>query len=220
MSKTPTRSEGGRAKFAVAAAVLLALAGAAAWFWWTYLGPYVDTLGPRPVAYAGVGLLALGLGAMYLWRRASLWRLRRGDRRTRQALLERARQAADDASAKLVDLAAVTLEWAVRAELMREDLRDVEEYMIQLAKRSEVHRVLVARRDGLVTAATDKTLRNQKLDRVVEGLPSESSDIQSVRLNNRILRLIVPVMGLESRFGTLVLECKQSDILSTLGEPA
>jgi len=80
-------------------------------------------------------------------------------------------------NAKLVRLAAVTLEWAVRAELVREDLRDVEEYMLHLAKRQDLRRVLVARRDGQVIAATNKGLRNQKLDRIVAGLPSGVAEI-------------------------------------------
>jgi hypothetical protein len=217
MSKTPTGSGGATTKYVVAAVVLIAVA-ATLWLWQARLGPYVDTLTPRLVASAGAVALAVGLGVMYLWRRASLWRLRHAEHGAREALLAKTGQAADEANAKLARLTAVTLEWAVRAELVREDLRDVEEYMIHLAKRREIRRVLVARRDGLVIAATDKNLRHQRLDRVVEGLPPESSDIQSIRVDGRILRLIVPVMGLESRLGTLVFEYEQPDIL--LGSPA
>jgi hypothetical protein len=216
MSNTPTGSGGATAKYVVAAVVLSAVAGATIWLWRTRGGPYVDTLPPRLVASAGLVAVAAAVLALYLWRRASLWRLRRAEHAAREALLAKAGQAADEANAKLVGLVAVTLEWAVRAELVREDVRDVEEYMLHLAKRPGIRRVLVARRDGLVIAATDKKLRNQKLDRVVEGLPPESSDIHSAHAGGRLLRLVVPVMGLESRLGTLVLEYEHPDILPAL----
>jgi hypothetical protein len=134
MSNTPTGSGGVTAKYVVAAVVLSAVAGATIWLWRTRGGPYVDTLPPRLVASAGLVAVAAAVLALYLWRRASLWRLRRAEHAAREALLAKAGQAADEANAKLVGLVAVTLEWAVRAELVREDVRDVEEYMLHLAK--------------------------------------------------------------------------------------
>lgn len=213
MSPTSPRPGSARWKYAAASVLVIAIIAVTIWLWRAHVGPYLDAQAPRWVAAVGAAALAVGVSVMYLWRRASLWRLRHAEHRAREALLARAGQAADEANTRLVRLAAITLEWAVRAELVREDLRDVEEYMIHLAKRREIRRVLVARRDGQIIAATDRALRGRKLDRVVEGLPVESAEIQSLPSSGRALRLVVPVMGLESRLGTLVWESDLPDIV-------
>jgi len=219
MSQTQTRTGGIKAKYVAFIVLPIAVGATIIWLWSTRLGPYIDTVPSRVIAYIGLATLVATCAGMYLWRRASLWRLRRAERTAREALLAKVLQTADEADAKLMRLAAVILAWSIRAEMVREDMRDVEEYMLSLAKRREIRRVLVARRDGLVIAATDKSLRNQKLNRVMDGLPTETSDIQSTRISGRILRLIVPVMGLESRLGTLVLEHEQPDVVA-LGKAA
>gem|GEM_PF-5362616 len=212
MNEEKTEKKRARGRGLVVVLVLLLLLGGAALVWWREIGLYLDGIPSRQVAYVGTAaLVALGV-ILYLWRRASLWRLRRTARREREALMTGAAKAADDLVAQAAGLAGITLEWAVRAELVRDDLRDVEEYMLHIAKRPRVIRALVARRDGVVIAATDKKLKSQQLDRVVGGLPAESSDAQSERPDEHTLRLVVPIMGLESRLGTLVFEYERPDL--------
>jgi hypothetical protein len=212
MNEEQTEKKRATGRWLAVVGILLLLLGGAVLLWWHQIGLYLDAIPSRQVAYVGAAaLVALGV-IMYLWRRASLWRLRRTARRERESLLTGAAKAADDLLAQAAGLAGITLGWAIRAELVRDDLRDVEEYMLHVAKRPRVIRAVVARRDGVVIAATDKKLKSQRLDRVVGGLPPESSDTQSERPDDRTLRLVVPIMGLESRLGTLVFEYERPDL--------
>ncbi|HTR78037.1 MAG TPA: hypothetical protein VMH39_07995, partial [Gemmatimonadaceae bacterium] len=182
------------------------LAGGLVLIWNVSLGPRLDALPPRTVAYFAFASTAAAIAVMYGWRRLSLWRSDRANRLAREAALTRASGVARNLVAEAVHLAAATLEWAVRAELVREDLRDVEEYMLQLAKVRRVSRAIVARRDGVVIAATGAGVKGQRLESVVRDLPPELADPQTQQPSERTLRLVFPIMGLDARIGTLVLE--------------
>lgn len=188
------------------------LAGGMALVWSVSLGPRLDDLPPRTVASVALASTALSIAGMYGWRRLSLWRFGRATRRERDEAMARASVVARTLVAEAVHLAAATLEWAVRAELVREDLRDVEEYMLQLAKVPRVSRVIVARRDGVVIAATIAGAKGQRLESVVENLPSEVPAPQTQQPAERTLRFVVPIMGLDARIGTLVLEYELAEL--------
>ncbi len=175
----------------------------------------VDAVPSRQVLYVASAALVASIAVMYAWRRASLWQLRRVGRQQREALLARAAALAETALSETASLAGVTLAWAVRAELMRDDLRDVEEYMLQLGKNARVRRAVVAGREGTVIASTDAALEGQRLDRIVEGSLEQRAEAQ--KTSEGLLRLVVPIMGLESRMGTLVVEYRGLDLVQQIG---
>ncbi|HEY4187448.1 MAG TPA: hypothetical protein VGP07_20395 [Polyangia bacterium] len=215
-SSTPDGRRGSRKGLRIAAAlVTAALLAVAAYLWTTRLGPRIDSVSPRRIFLWALLVLFGCMVAMYGWRRGSLWRLRRGIQRERERLIERAIEVADALLGDAVRVVGVTLEWAVRAELIRDDLRDVEEYMSQLAKRPHLRQAMVAGADGLVIAASEPQLKGQRLDRVLADLPAPASDVQLSR-GEGFLRAVVPVMGLESRLGTLVFDYAVTDLPARL----
>ena len=155
------------------------------------------------LAIAGWGITALG---MYLWRVISLLRLRRASRRTATERQEVLQGHIDSAVAEAIELAAITTEWAVRAELVRDDVEDVQEYMQRLVKRPLIRRAFVAKADGIVVGAGDRSLRGKPITLLVPQLPTDLTKLQKNPLADEGLLFVVPVMGLESRLGTLILE--------------
>ena len=168
--------------------------------------PWMETAPPRSVAGWAAAVWIVSVGAIYLWRQISLRNARSANLAALARFSEAARSQFDGLVTQTIGLAAVTLGWAVRAEMMRDDLEDVQEYMQQLAKRPGVRRALVAKEDGGVIAASDLDSRGRKLKEAVQDPPPESSAVQVLPRPEGVLRLVIPVMGLEARLGTLIVE--------------
>jgi hypothetical protein len=166
----------------------------------------METAPPRLVAVTAAGVWAVSAGALYLWRRISLQKARSDNAAALARFSEAARTQFDGLVTQTIGLAAVTLGWAVRAEMVRDDQEDVQEYMQQLAKRPGVRRALVAKADGGVIAASDLDSRGRKLKEIIQDPPSEASAVQVLPRPDGVMRLVIPVMGLEARLGTLIVE--------------
>ncbi len=171
---------------------------------------WVGSANPEALLFAALAVWAGTALAMYGWRRISLRRASGAARRAEKDLVARLQQDLDLAAEQSLDLAAVTTEWAVRAEMVRDDVEDIQEYMQRLVKRPHIRRALVASSDGTVIASGDRAERGESLARLVPELPVESAGIQKVAGAGEGRLVVVPVMGLESRLGTLVLEIEQA----------
>lgn len=115
-----------------------------------------------------------------------------------------ARQALDARVEDLLRLSAVPLAWAIRADLIVGNLQRIEGYMNEFSRESLVSGVVLADAKGKIVLATDKAVEKQKFDAVY---PLEYLGIESptMRRDERGgYRLIVPIMGLSARAGTLV----------------
>ncbi len=173
---------------------------------WQQILARVRSTRPEMLVFVAVATWAATVLAMYLWREGSLLRARKAARRSQKELLECLQKQVDVAVAEAIELAAVTTEWAVRAELVRDDVEDVQEYMQRLVKRPRIRRALVAKADGTVVGSGERSQRGQAIANLVPGLPAELSSLQKVPVANDGTLFVLPVMGLESRLGTLVLE--------------
>jgi len=208
VSFASNRKKRSRATWIVVLSLLAALALTAAVLWQGILEKVHSTRPQMLVAIAVATWAATAL-VMYLWRVGSLMRARRRARRDEEALFERLQRDVEQAVSEATEFAVVTTEWAVRAELVRDDVEDIQEYMQRLVKRPRVRRALVARPDGTVVGAGDRKQRGLSIKSLVPKLPAESSSVQRVPLESGATLFVVPVMGLESRLGTLVLELER-----------
>jgi hypothetical protein len=205
------RKRSSRNAWFVALGLLVALGVTVAVLWQRILAG-IRAARPEMLVLVAVAAWAATVLAMYSWRLGSVLRLRRRARRTEDALFERLQRQVDAAWDEAIELAAVTTEWAVRAELVRDDFEDVQEYMQRLVKRPRLRRAFVAKRDGTVIGAGDRTQRGKAIQALVPAFPSESSSVQKVPVGGSGMLLVVPVMGLESRLGTLVIEVERPSL--------
>jgi hypothetical protein len=173
---------------------------------WQRLLTQLRSTRPEMLVLLAVAVWAATVLTMYLWQVVRLRRARGRARKSEELLCERWQRQTDLAVSETIELAAIATEWAVRAELVRDDFEDIQEYMQRLAKRPHIRRAFVARRDGAIIGAGDRRQRGKPIASLVPELPAESSSVQQVPVGERGMLIVVPVMGLESRLGTLVLE--------------
>ncbi|MBU1395787.1 MAG: hypothetical protein KKE84_06545 [Gammaproteobacteria bacterium] len=105
-----------------------------------------------------------------------------------------------------LNLFGVPLAWAVRREMMAGNLDQVDQYVTDLVKLEGVEGVTVAQADGSVAVASDR----RHLGTAFGGLYAErhltAEQITAEETAPGQWLLVVPVMGLNARLGTVAIE--------------
>lgn len=176
--------------------------------------------------WAGLLLLILLL-AVFAWQRVALNRAeaRLAGERTamaqkfeadRASLVSQVRErtaAQSDASRRRFALA---LSWAVRGELIRNNLDQVDQYFAELVKQPGHNLVLLAAPDGKVLVSTDRKHLGADAAGVVPAEALGQAEIALRAEADGAKLLSIPVMGLNARVGTVLLRYKEADPLAGL----
>jgi len=150
-------------------------------------------------------VVLLILGGAYGWR---AWEMRGLERRLalERSQLSTAQQQALEVQARdLLRLAARPLAWAVRAELLRGNIGQVDDYFREFVRERGVNSVLLVAPDGKIQLATNRKLETQAAATVVPKAILDAPDV-SLEAAGGLLRLGVPVMGFDRRLGLLVID--------------
>lgn len=126
---------------------------------------------------------------------------------TERAGLVRLAQAqhADTVKQSLIQFG-VPLAWAIRREMMAGNLDQVDQYVTDLVKMKGLDQVMVAKADGTIVVASDrKNLGAPFASLYAERYLSADQIVADEPAPGQWL-LVVPVMGLNARLGTVVIE--------------
>ena len=162
----------------------------------------------RTVLYLTGGIitvLLLVVGGTYAWKE---WVVRGLERRLaaeRNQISTTQRQALDVQARDLLRLAARPLAWAVRAELLRGNVGQVDDYFREFVRERGVNSLLLVGPDGKILLATNRKLETQAADASVSKSLLEAPDV-TLEEAGGLLRLGVPVMGFDRRLGLLVID--------------
>ena len=150
-------------------------------------------------------VVLLLLGGAYGYR---VWEMRGLEQRfalERSQVSTAQRRALDVQARDLLRLAARPLAWAVRAELLRGNLGQVDDYFREFVRERGVNSVLLVAPDGKILLATNRKLETQAADTLVPKAILDAPDV-SLETAGGLLRLGVPVMGFDRRLGLLVID--------------
>jgi hypothetical protein len=96
------------------------------------------------------------------------------------------------------------LGWAVRSAMLRKNLDEIDQYVSALARNPRIQLVLVADRNGKVLLSSDRRLQGGRLS---AHLPTVLLNVDEVTVESADAarrHLVVPVQGLTTRLGTVV----------------
>jgi hypothetical protein len=134
----------------------------------------------------------------------------------RQALLGELRARARGASEASLREFGMALAWAVRGEMIRNNLDQVDQFFTEIVKLPGTERVLLAGADGKVVVSTDRRHLGAEASTVV---PPEALLLPQVTVRSEAdgtLLLVVPVMGLNDRLGTVFVTRRPADAFAGL----
>jgi len=132
----------------------------------------------------------------------------------RQALLENLRARAQNASEAALREFGTALAWAVRGEMIRNNLDQVDQFFTEIVKLPGTERALLAGADGKIKVSTDRRHLGVDASTVV---PPEVLALPQVTVRREAdgaQLLVVPVMGLNERLGTVVVTRRQADVFA------
>jgi hypothetical protein len=155
-------------------------------------------------------LLILIIIGMYVWRMFSVRNLEnRLDAQKTQMIQER-QEAVDVQAQAMLRMTAQPLAWAVRAEMMRDNLSQIDDYFRDLVRTEGVNSILLIDRENQVALATNRKF---------EGQPAESVASPAIRDTKTVLiepsesglRLGIPIMSFNEKIGILVMDYTPPD---------
>jgi len=127
----------------------------------------------------------------------------------RVLITQQAREYADQQYTKEEERFGQVLSWAVRGELIRHNIDQIDQYLSEIVKMKDTERVVLIGEDGQLLVSTDKRLEETK---GVEIFPKEILNLQKITIKSDVdgkKILVVPVMGLNKKIATLVVSYKQ-----------
>ena len=127
----------------------------------------------------------------------------------RVLITQQAREYADQQYTKEEERFGQVLSWAVRGELIRRNIDQIDQYLSEIVKMKDTERVVLIGDDGQLLVSTDKRLEETK---GVELFPKEILNLQKVTVKSDVdgkKILVVPVMGLNKKIATVVVSYKQ-----------
>ncbi|MDP3586339.1 MAG: hypothetical protein Q8R61_14515 [Thiobacillus sp.] len=134
----------------------------------------------------------------------------------RQALLGQLRTRAGAASEASLREFGTALAWAVRGEMIRNNLDQVDQFFTEIVKLPGTERALLAGVDGKIAVSTDRRHLGAEASTLV---PPEALLLPQVTVRSEAdgtLLLVVPVMGLNDRLGTVFVTRRPADAFEGL----
>lgn len=111
---------------------------------------------------------------------------------------------------------AQTLSWAVRGEMLRNNLDQVDQFFAEIVRMPGYKLALLAAPDGKLLVATDRRLVGQAAGSVAPAALVNTADVTLQPDEAGMHWLAIPVMGLNSRIGTVLVQVERSDPLAGL----
>lgn len=170
-----------------------------------------------------IGLLLLVVVGVYAWKEIQLGNVRGEAEERRQTLVERAGERVDERTRGLLRLSAQPLGWAVRSEMIRRNLDQVDAYLTEFVQEEGVESAVLAGERDSVLVATDRRFQGARFS---EHFPAELLERDRTAVEEAEdgrLRLIVPILGINRRLGTLVVVYRPEELRleeAPEGEPA
>lgn len=166
------------------------------------IGEWVKTSGRLHLAV--IAVVTLGAIVLAVWLAVTVRRASSSLESQRASLVKSGADAMSRQSAALLKLSALPLAWAMRAALLKDDFQTVDVYLQNMIREPHVTGAVLIGPDGRVRLAGNRKLEKVSVADAFPGI-SITAERPAVIATGADARVVVPVMGLDRRLGTLIL---------------
>ncbi|MEI6854004.1 MAG: hypothetical protein WCL06_14255 [Bacteroidota bacterium] len=152
-------------------------------------------------------LIAIPAG-IYFWKQAEISKLKKQHETEIIQIRTDATNTITDNNKKNMETLTRVFSWAVRSEMLRNNLDQVNTYMTDLVKAADLNDISAIKTDGIVVLSTNKKFEGNAYPGPVASQLSQINEVVSQNDADGNIMSICPIMGLDSRLGTIVITYK------------
>lgn len=148
-----------------------------------------------------IGLILVS--GVWIWKTVEIGKLNKGAEIKYQELQKHASTQLVQAHELHMKLLAKPFVWAVRTEMMQNNLSQVNLYMNEMVKEKNFQRIAVINDKGVIVSSTNKKDEGQPFSTIGENsdLEIETTDLKTEQ--DSVISMTSPIMGFNNRLGTL-----------------
>jgi hypothetical protein len=158
-----------------------------------------------------IGLVITLPTSIYIWKIIQISNLKKEHKTEVNDIRIRANRAITDNNKKNIETLTRVFSWAVRSEMLRNNMDQVNIYMNQLVKTSDLKDVSLIKTDGIVLLSTNKKFEGNAYPSPVAKELGNINEVMSRNDPDGNIMSICPVMGLDNRMGTIVITYKLNE---------
>lgn len=146
------------------------------------------------------------IAGIWIWKAVQIGNVEKKARSERQALIEAATKQIVQAHATHLNLLAKPYVWAVRADMMRNNLNQINLFSNDLVKEENFQRIVIANDKGIIVSSTNKKDEGEPFSSVGKdaGLTNNNTTVEN--MHDSLLIMTTPIMGFNTRLGTLLIK--------------
>lgn len=152
-------------------------------------------------------ILLLVLIGVFIWGTLKIGRMERDFVMQKDQIVHDYELRMDSLNLTKMELVSSVFSWAIRSEMTRENMEQVNQFFLNFIKVPNVEKVqLISYNNSSVLISTDKKDEGQV---VTDNTILQSDTIRSYKTDSTHSKIITPIMGLNNRIATLVIEIKK-----------
>lgn len=155
-----------------------------------------------------IGVALVLIAAIWVWKSAEISNLKKDAAADRQNLKEQATVRIVQTHEEHLKLLAKPLVWAVRGEMMQGNMNQVNLFVNDMVKEKNFQRIVIANDKGIIVSSTNKKDERKEFTTVgkQDYLSSNTPIVESI--NDSIVVMSSPIMGVNNRLGTFMINYK------------
>ena len=142
---------------------------------------------------------------LWVWKSIEIKTIKKQAAEERLQLNEKAKHQMRDIDESNLKTLAKPFVWAVRTEMLKNNVSQIALYINDIVKEPGFQKINIVNETGIVILSTDKKEEGSKSSMSGEGVGLSVENTQVTRLNDTIMTMSSPIMGFNSRLGTLLI---------------
>ena len=150
-----------------------------------------------------IGVALVLLITVWIWKSIEISNVRGKADRDHQALKEQAIKGIVTSKEEQLKLLTIPYVWAVRTEMMKGNINQINLYALDLIKEKNFQRIAIANDSGVIVSSTDKKDEGKPFTSIGEVAALTNNDTMVENTGDSVLIVTSPIMGFNKRLGTL-----------------
>jgi|GEM_PF-1116826 len=109
--------------------------------------------------------------------------------------------------------------WAIRKEMMNKNIEQLNLYANDMVKEKNFQNIMICNDKGIIISATNKKYEGKHLGNIMDAIYLQANETTINFNGNASYRVISPIMGFNSKLGTLIIDYQTFPLIITLKHP-